>query len=1521
MLVDERGGERVDRLVRGGRLVEQAVVLERIEHELYRIRLYLQVPLLGKCAQNDATHVRRHGRGVGGHHPEGSGSLCQLFVGTMTPRQPADAARDVQAALAAWDAAAPDATRQLLAILEQALDLLQSPHALDGPRPGRTLSSGVDAVKAWCRAAAAVDAWAAEPFRTHAVWSVARARILAVLSLPPTSATARVRGLLTAMLDVWDRVEGAPSSWASVWWRDAWRDCNDSGAALVVLEVLLSRYGVLHGDARELAATVLGSLARGASHARRRSHVLLALVRATRDDAAWPDLWLAPLVRHLATDEARVVEQLMSHVVQPLLAAEPGVLRRLVDALGAVHAPSMLPVLQVAKSLDQCAVGEGPPPMLVVPHEALSACIVSTSARDAVAALALCVDAKSPAQPLNKAEAALVSQFFRESLQMPSAVARQDSLALFVKLLVRLRTSAPKLSPEERCAGVDDVLLDLYDSAAFALHPGAPYACTILGVSLLRLLVEATGEGMPPMADDAAGPVLQEAMRALHKARTTYPAPPLPRVAPSRAAQLLLLYHAAHSTYDDVCAASGSLLARLAERGDPLWQDAAFWREHVVRPSWARLGSPKAADAQAGVHLLRLYLGAAPASVQPALLEALPRAAAGDEPWARALLLAHLAELERTLDATPSLSAVGAHGVHGYLAALQVLSAHAPGVARPRLWAVIERVWTLASPVLCSAAPEGTGDDEDDGDDGDDDGDDDDDDDDNADGSFVRATSSGATPQQVLSFAWRAIKEAAGLLSTWASATDVRDELEGVNDLFQTWMLSIRHRGAFSTVYPCYFEVARRLCASAPPLRTLPTTWLHALLARIDAEAERLGTTRRSAGLGYAVVALLGAHAPAAQADAASAVMACMDAMLHGAAASEQRMTHALNMTRVLLLDRRVAASMKPFQATALTWAVSSFSSPHWKVRNAAMLLFAAWSTRYFGARAFRGASQRSLDPLLMQHPALGAALVGALELASWHVSAAALSTQGFGSALYAVLLVLAQSDAHPAVRTPAALAAVERCLGSGNAMIRDAAARCYVALLADDARYAVARRLLAAATPADQNTLAGVLALVKLVADATLHDDVVRRPDLWRHGCAVTLAAWVDVVLVAAPAALAPWLGAFWAALCGDGRMDVVQDPMLPWLVPTALRATLAVGVMLPRGAWAHPEVVRHVLPMLPRDAESMREKLGALGVDVAAWQEQLLGCVLDASTTLDVAVPAAGALDVLGLPVTDDAAAQAGAVVAVVLATESVALRDALVPLLGHVYAASARAVVHTIWDALSLPGAPITARLGVAQALQRASARRLGNTSAALITEAALAPLVLRLLGDDDGDVRLAACALVPRPPLGGDAMKALEAVPPGPAACAKWLRRQQLASGSVEPCAVAWPLFAPLSVTTSEAPTALFPEEAANQYRDSVMAVVDAYYDALGTTGDSAELEARAAAALPLDDETTPTTATSYVALLQRALLVRLACVQGVRLPISHSEAVAASARVLRLLVAPGRLAAREAPQIARPLRVA
>jgi len=1368
---------------------------------------------------------------------------------------------------------APDAASgaQLVSTLRESLDLLQTPHALDGTHTGSTMSFGMDAVRAWAAHAlqAAPSVRDADVLLQDPVWDAAAQRVHDALETASPSGANRLAAATDQLLHVWDALtESRPPAWAHT------LQSIRSGrvSPLVVQDLLLAHYGV---DALDEAPThfftrLLDDVQAGLGQVRRRSHLALTFMRVA--PASVP--WLEALAARLARADERASEHVVAHIVQPLLEHTPHALAPLLAALDAQRsARATMAVLLAAKARALCAIGEAPG-RVPVPRGVLDACLAAAQPRLHVAALALCVEAKSPALPLGADEAYGVRRFLAESLALPSAVARQDTLACLVKLLVRLRTSAKN--------GRSDALLrDAYEAAVRAIHPGAPYARTVLGVSLLLLLVEACAAARAPDRLYAGSP-LHEAVRALHKAHQTFPSAPLPAPRPSPAVVRRLVHLAAESTYDDIRSTAALTLMRLADDESSMLRDPSFLLPHVVRPSVERLAAPKEADAHAAVQLLRLYHRVAvPAVHAPALACIAPVQRTGD--WTADLLAAHLARVDAQLRASPTLAHASHAGVHGSLAALTYLARAAPSVDRAPLTALVQRVWALVAPVLCAAAPEGA-------------------EDVSEWERALAATESSAdepvaaptaTSQQILSFAWRAIKEAAALHALCAQDAPP-DALRDANELFQTWLLQIRHRGAFSTVYPQYHALAQTLCA-APTTRALPSAWLHALLDRVDAHADSFSTTRRSAGLGYATLALLSAQAAGSpRAAETQRVVERLARMARDAA--PMRRIHGLNMLRVLVMDSTMAQAMRAHLGEALTLAVTSFSSAHWSVRNSAMMLFAAVSTRHLGVRAFQPTTRGPwIDSLLHASPALRPALLDTLTASAAHVGAADLAALGHGSALYAVLLLLSrtQSSAWPDVE--ALVAPLEQCTRSANAAVRSLAASCMARLVPSDQRAALVERLLRDATPRDQNALAGALAVVHALASPAFAPAVRARADLLEgHTCAPTLAAFIDVADACGAAdAVRPFVqrvvGEWTASPCA-------RDPFVVWLLPTLLAAAWKQRVPVPRALLhSDADMCTALVEFLSR-VPSLTDALEAVDWPQRETHDDLVALVLRNEAPLDARLHAARLVAQLDAPLE----AHADDLLTLLLTTEHRPLSEVLLPLVGRLCTPVRREACVCIWDMCSQPEAPVSARLGVAQALD-----------AVPRTDERLYVILLRLLQDDDAEVRAAACALCPAPSVPTDApFASVYALPRGPQACVEWV--WCTAQGPAFHAHV-WRLLSQEAGADDAEADELFPSEEANQYHDATADILRAYAACReGRVPMPPDLAQRAAAAVSRLARPVPPDPAAYRAALQDALLVRLAQQAG------HCEAIDGVAERLEALLVAGDVA--PAPP-SRPLRVA
>jgi len=1319
-----------------------------------------------------------------------------------------EARQQVQAAIDALVETPRDVEDGLIRILEQVVGLLRSPHPYDAGQKGRTLSFGIDALRAWCAAWEALNVSDTHGFGGADVWHELCLRIVEIFNLPLFSGSQRMRTLTMRMCARFDTMGCASlPPFASMLLDEA--NKSEFQAQFMIQEALLAHYGmrILSKPPSEFYMHVLHGIQQGFGHISRRSHLAITFM----EHAPMND-WLEPLARVLCTSEDRGIEHLVAHVVHPWLDRKPEVLQPMLDALKEERVKMY--VLQAAKMHHLCVVEEMVPGKVRIPIDMLQTCLVSSSSRMRVGALSLCVEARTPSMLLTLPERQMILQFFQHCLHLSSAVARKDTIALFVKLLVRIRTSCHKMK-DQRVQEMQHFVHSLYQYMVHAMHPGAPYPSTILGVSLLFLLFEATTppkETSPlPLLHES---VLRDAVRALYKAQKTYPATALAPIAASGPLMHRLLYLATESTYDDVQSTAALILLRRSSHANSFWDDREFVWQHIVSKSWQLLTAPKESDAHAGLQLLKLYHKACVPDMHEFLLIRMGGKACGD--WTCSLMDVHAGRLEAQLDEAKESFAHASHkGIHGTVAALAYLAEAADTVPLQRMHDLIQRVWTLVSPYLCAAAPE------------------------NAEAEEEDQVHESPVSQRILSFSWRAMKEVAALHEVCALSHMTEDTVQEASDLFLTWLLSIRHRGAFSMVYPRYHGMARAICEQGGHG---PDAWLKACMERVDRDASQFSTTRRSAGLGYAVLALLSAHKGKKLMDLTASTMRRLLSMAMGHECI--RTIHALNVMRVLVMDSSIASAMRSHLGEALACAVTSFRSVHWSVRNAAMMLFSAISTRYFGTSAFgRRANMRGakLETLWRESDALADALQSTLGTCMQDQDA----DEGHGSALYAVLCLFSRSDA--SMCTDTMLDMLYRCTRSKHAAVRTLAAQCCATLTPAEQRYDTGARLLREASTRDQNALAGALAILEHWASPVYKEMVLSRMDLLEeNACPVTMASFLQVAeRCGAQGHVRPWLLS-WL------EKTKPQDPFMAWFLPVACRM---VWDALPMSLLQGPDRAM-MIGMLSAEPELIA-RMPWDQHDVVNMLEDVLW---DAQMPLQARTQAAHVLDML------HASLDAQALLTLCLSTEHVPLREALLPLLGRAVQPDTLEPCLWILDACAKEEAPRASRLGVARALAR-----MEETS-----HVRKDVLVIRLLHDDDPDVREAACALCD---TSDRVMKR------GPDACTQDLWQKHLHEPAFQ--AYVWQMLVPTTCTyapltwaaTREDDPSLFPTEAANQYHDAVSDVLRAFRVCM-TLAPHPHLRVWADEARGhLDRDVDLVRPGAYLMHLQRACLVRLAWAAG------------------------------------------
>ena len=209
--------------------------------------------------------------------------------------------------------------------------------------------------------------------------------------------------------------------------------------------------------------------------------------------------------------------------------------------------------------------------------------------------------------------------------------------------------------------------------------------------------------------------------------------------------------------------------------------------------------------------------------------------------------------------------------------------------------------------------------------------------------------------KKVVTFGWKAVKESSKLLQTLMTM-----QLMGqTNFLNQQWiedcastlmeqLTTIKHRGAFSSVYPCFVALCN-LCNNSYP--DMPLKWLAKNIEMIQNRDQLI--SRRSGGIPYLVTAIL--TSKTANEDIQSNTL---EHLLRIAEDPYEKLedgkrdlpqVHAFNILRQIFTDPALSAHNFRFIGKALNLSLRLFVSKNWSIRNCSMMLFSTVHNRIFG--------------------------------------------------------------------------------------------------------------------------------------------------------------------------------------------------------------------------------------------------------------------------------------------------------------------------------------------------------------------------------------------------------------------------------------------------------------------------------------------------------------------------------------------------------------------------------------------
>lgn len=356
----------------------------------------------------------------------------------------------------------------------------------------------------------------------------------------------------------------------------------------------------------------------------------------------------------------------------------------------------------------------------------------------------------------------------------------------------------------------------------------------------------------------------------------------------------------------------------------------------------------------------------------------------------------------------------------------------------------------------------------------------------------------GPATQVILSYSWRAVKESTSLLNALLDRIPVNETIFpqelvlASGNVILAQLASVRHRGAFSSVYPTFISCCRR-CNKTPGLENQPSTWLSDNMALIKVKAQYI--TRRSGGLPFLITAVL-----TAETDPKKPLLTATFNNLYAIAKSpavssaEEKLdlpqVHAFNCIKALFVETELSASSAYFVDQALELAITSFSDPIWAIRNCAVMLFTALQNRLFGTARVSSSrhvvSTVSARLFFSKYKTVRQVL---LNILTKHVEALE-EKGGRGSSVETVFPVLSLLARLEGTNGYDGLDAFQPlilvCLKSRIWKTREMAARTLPPLLNEQDMFQFSTELVSNASLGDQNGLHGAcLAVLNIVAKA----------------------------------------------------------------------------------------------------------------------------------------------------------------------------------------------------------------------------------------------------------------------------------------------------------------------------------------------------------------------------------------------------------------------------------------------------
>lgn len=287
--------------------------------------------------------------------------------------------------------------------------------------------------------------------------------------------------------------------------------------------------------------------------------------------------------------------------------------------------------------------------------------------------------------------------------------------------------------------------------------------------------------------------------------------------------------------------------------------------------------------------------------------------------------------------------------------------------------------------------------------------------------------------QLVLSYAWRSTKESTILLQRLLDFELSNEQLLRIGELVLDQLSTVRHRGAFSAVYPTFIKVAS-ICQKRLPDQN--KIWLDFNISLIQTKTQLI--TRRSGGLPFLITAIVTVERELLRYTFDKLLEIAKEPVDEKAESEKMDIpqVHAFNCIKTLFIESQLSNSVAPYIYEGLELALSTFSSKIWSVRNCSIMLFTALQNRLFGRK------KMSARVFFSRFKGIREILIKILESSI---------TEGNLETLFPVLTILSKLEANPGYDGLDEFKPLLRvCLATKYWKIREATARAMPALITD---------------------------------------------------------------------------------------------------------------------------------------------------------------------------------------------------------------------------------------------------------------------------------------------------------------------------------------------------------------------------------------------------------------------------------------------------------------------------------------